>query len=65
MNLVSVLIAPAVVQLSIGEDENVGVRLAISLVAVAVIIAAIVIAKRRASTLNDDPAQAHSVARVS
>jgi len=64
MNLVSVLIAPAVVQLSIGDDENVVVRIIIALVAVAVIIAAIVIAKRRASTLNDDPAEAHSVARV-
>jgi len=29
-----------------------------------VIIAAIVIAKRRASTLNDDPAEAQAVARV-
>jgi K(+)-stimulated pyrophosphate-energized sodium pump len=64
MNLVSVLIAPAVVQLSIGNDANTGVRIIIALIAVAVIIAAIVIAKRRASTLNDDPADAHAVARV-
>jgi K(+)-stimulated pyrophosphate-energized sodium pump len=64
MNLVSVLIAPAVVQLSIGDDANAGIRIVISLVAVAVIIAAIVIAKRRASTLNDDPAEAQAVARV-
>ena len=64
MNLVSVLIAPAVVQLSIGDDENVAVRIVIALIAVAVIISAIVIAKRRASTLNDDPAAAHTVARV-
>ncbi|MDQ1739200.1 MAG: K(+)-stimulated pyrophosphate-energized sodium pump [Pseudonocardiales bacterium] len=64
MNLVSVLIAPAVVQLSIGPDANAGIRIVIALVAVAVIIAAIVIAKRRASTLNDDPAEAQAVARV-
>ncbi len=64
MNLVSVLIAPAIVQLSIGHDANAAVRILIALVAVAVIIAAIVIAKRRASSLNDDPAAAQTVARV-
>jgi len=64
MNLVSVLIAPAVVQLSIGKDANAPVRIIIALVAVAVIVAAIVIAKRRASALNDDPAAAETVARV-
>ena len=64
MNLVSVLIAPAVVQLSLGKDANAPVRIVIALIAVAVIVAAIVIAKRRASTLNDDPAAAHAVARV-
>ncbi len=64
MNLVSVLIAPAVVQLSIGKDANAAVRIIIALVAVAVIVAAIVIAKRRASALNDDPAAAETVARV-
>jgi K(+)-stimulated pyrophosphate-energized sodium pump len=64
MNLVSVLIAPAVVQLSIGEDANAGIRIAISLVAVAVIVAAILIAKRRASSLNDDPSQLRATATV-
>ncbi|MDQ1743449.1 MAG: K(+)-stimulated pyrophosphate-energized sodium pump [Pseudonocardiales bacterium] len=57
MNLVSVLIAPAVVQLSIGKDANAGVRIVIALIAVAIIVAAILIAKRRASSLNDDPSQ--------
>jgi len=56
MNLVSVLIAPAVVQLSVGKDANAGVRIVLALVAVAIIVAAIIIAKRRASSLNDDPA---------
>jgi K(+)-stimulated pyrophosphate-energized sodium pump len=64
MNLVSVLIAPAVVQLSIGKDANVGVRLAIAIVAVVIIIAAILIAKRRASSLNDDPETAAHPAAV-
>src|SRR6185503_6279262 len=41
MNLVSVLIAPAVVQLSIGDSANGPVRLLIALVAVIIIIAAI------------------------
>jgi K(+)-stimulated pyrophosphate-energized sodium pump len=58
MNLVSVLIAPAVVQLSIGKDANGPVRVIIALVAVAIIVTAIVVAKRRASALNDDPAAA-------
>jgi K(+)-stimulated pyrophosphate-energized sodium pump len=64
MNLVSVLIAPAVVQLSIGDSANGPVRLLIALVAVAIIIAAIVIAKRRASSLNDDPAARNEPAHV-
>ncbi|RSN53417.1 sodium-translocating pyrophosphatase [Amycolatopsis sp. WAC 04182] len=58
MNLVSVLIAPAVVQFSIGADANVAVRIGISLVAVAIIVAAIVVSKRRESVLSDNPAQA-------
>ncbi|MGY6657653.1 sodium-translocating pyrophosphatase [Amycolatopsis sp. TRM77291] len=57
MNLVSVLIAPAVVQFSIGADANVGIRIAISLVAVAIIVAAIVVSKRRESVLSESPAQ--------
>ncbi len=57
MNLVSVLIAPAVVQFSIGPDANAGVRIAISLVAVAVIVAAIVVSKRRGTVISDTPAE--------
>lgn len=57
MNLVSVLIAPAVVQFSIGADANVGIRIAISLAAVAIIVAAIVVSKRRESVLSESPAQ--------
>jgi K(+)-stimulated pyrophosphate-energized sodium pump len=64
MNLVSVLIAPAVVQLSVGKDANAGVRIAIALIAVLVVVAAILVAKRRASALNDDPAAAEATARV-
>jgi len=64
MNLVSVLIAPAVVQLSVGKDANTALRVVFALVAVAIIIVAIVVAKRRASSLNVDPALAHVTERV-
>src|SRR5277367_3565059 len=61
MNLVSVLIAPAIVQFSIGKDASFAVRIVIALVAVSVIVAAVIIAKRRASSLNIDPANAEPV----
>ena len=64
MNLVSVLIAPAVVQLSIGKDANVGVRLAIAVIAVVVIVVAVVVAKKRASSLDIDPANAEPAASI-
>jgi K(+)-stimulated pyrophosphate-energized sodium pump len=47
MNLVSVLIAPAVVQISIGAQANDTLRIAIALVAVGIIAAAILNSKRR------------------
>ncbi|MGY1770356.1 sodium-translocating pyrophosphatase [Blastococcus sp. SYSU D00813] len=47
MNLVALLIAPAVVSLSLGEDQNDVVRALIALAAVAVIVAAVVVSKRR------------------
>ena len=58
MNLVSLLIAPAIVQLSVGENASDAARLIISLVAVAIIVVAIVVSKRRSSSLSDSsPAQ--------
>jgi K(+)-stimulated pyrophosphate-energized sodium pump len=47
MNLVAVLIAPAIVQLSFGETANDAVRLAISLLATAVIVAAVIYSTRK------------------
>ncbi len=47
MNLVSLLIAPAVVSMSIGASANTGLRWLIALVAVAIVVTAIVISKRR------------------
>jgi K(+)-stimulated pyrophosphate-energized sodium pump len=58
MNLVSVLIAPAVVGMSsIGENTNTALRLVIALVAVVIIAAAVVVSKRRESVISDTPAE--------
>src|SRR6185312_9105173 len=42
MNLVALLIAPAVVSLRVGQDANTGVRAAIAIVAGLIIVAAVV-----------------------
>ncbi|MGB9377464.1 MAG: sodium-translocating pyrophosphatase [Mycobacteriales bacterium] len=47
MNLVALLIAPAVVQYAVGADANTPLRLAIGFAAAAIIVAAVVISKRR------------------
>jgi K(+)-stimulated pyrophosphate-energized sodium pump len=56
MNLVSVLIAPAIVAFSVGADANPAVRLAIAAVAVLIIVAAVVVTKRRTTSIADTPA---------
>ncbi|MPZ61361.1 MAG: sodium-translocating pyrophosphatase [Propionibacteriales bacterium] len=53
MNLVSLLIAPAVVALSVGKDENDVVRIIIAVVAALIVAGAIVVAKRRPVTIGD------------
>jgi K(+)-stimulated pyrophosphate-energized sodium pump len=58
MNLVSVLIAPAVVTLSVGADANTAVRLLISLVALGIIVTAVVISTRRGSVMTSEPERA-------
>ena len=47
MNLVSVLIAPAIVMLTVGPDANPALRYGIAAVAVAIAVTAIAISKRR------------------
>jgi K(+)-stimulated pyrophosphate-energized sodium pump len=47
MNLVSLLIAPAVVTFAYGESENVGVRVTIAAVAALVVIGAVIFSKRK------------------
>jgi K(+)-stimulated pyrophosphate-energized sodium pump len=54
MNLVSLLIASAVVSLSVGEDQNDLVRILIALVATAIIAVAVYISKRRPVAIGDD-----------
>ena len=47
MNLVSLLIAPAIVAFSVGDDASPALRAIISLVATAIIVGAVVVSKRR------------------
>jgi K(+)-stimulated pyrophosphate-energized sodium pump len=55
MNLVALLIAPAVVSLSVGTSANDGIRIAIALVAVLVIVVAVVVSKRRSVVVGGAP----------
>ncbi|MEU4066599.1 sodium-translocating pyrophosphatase [Streptomyces wedmorensis] len=47
MNLVALLIAPAVVRFGYGDDASAGLRAAVAAVAVAVVVAAVRVSKRR------------------
>jgi K(+)-stimulated pyrophosphate-energized sodium pump len=60
MNLVSVLIAPAIVTFSIGDSASDPIRIAIALVAALVIVAAVVVSKRRGTAIADTPAESVS-----
>ncbi|MFC0029333.1 sodium-translocating pyrophosphatase [Micromonospora chaiyaphumensis] len=53
MNLVSLLIAPAVVAWSVGDDRNTPLRIAIAVVAALVIVAAVVFSKRKGVAMAD------------
>jgi K(+)-stimulated pyrophosphate-energized sodium pump len=57
MNLVSLLIAPAIVTFSIGEDKNTAVRVIIAIVATLVIVAAVTVSKRRGTAIADSPVE--------
>ncbi|MCZ3386760.1 MAG: sodium-translocating pyrophosphatase [Actinomycetia bacterium] len=54
MNLVALLIAPAVVQLSVGDDANTTLRLLIALGATAIVVGSVVISKRRSITVGEE-----------
>jgi K(+)-stimulated pyrophosphate-energized sodium pump len=53
MNLVSLLIASAVVSMSVGQDQNDPVRLAIALAAAAIIAGAVYVSKRRPVAIGE------------
>jgi K(+)-stimulated pyrophosphate-energized sodium pump len=53
MNLVALLIAPAVVSLSVGEDANTAVRLLIAIGATLVVVGAVVVSKRRSVVVGE------------
>ncbi|HEX2263475.1 MAG TPA: sodium-translocating pyrophosphatase, partial [Pseudonocardiaceae bacterium] len=61
MNLVSVLIAPAIVAMSVGADASPSLRIGIAVAAVAVIVTAVVVSKRRSTSLVE-PAPAETTA---
>jgi K(+)-stimulated pyrophosphate-energized sodium pump len=54
MNLVSLLIAPAVVSWSIGTDANTPLRITIAVVAALIIVAAVVWSKRKPISMGED-----------
>jgi K(+)-stimulated pyrophosphate-energized sodium pump len=56
MNLVALLVAPAVVGYGVGAHSNTGLRLAIAFVAVVVVVGAVVFSKRRGVAVAAEPA---------
>ncbi len=54
MNLVSVLIAPAIVQFSVGVDDSPVIRAVVALIALSVIVVAVTVSKRRGSAMHDE-----------
>ncbi|MBB3676790.1 sodium-translocating pyrophosphatase [Modestobacter versicolor] len=54
MNLVALLIAPAIVGMSVGDDENTTLRVLIALGATLVIVVAVVISKRRSIVVGGE-----------
>ena len=57
MNLVALLIAPAIVSLTVGTSENTAVRYGIALAALAIIVAAVMVSRRRESHLHAEEPQ--------
>ena len=54
MNLVALLIAPAVVALSIGEGANTTLRWAIAIVAALIVVGAVIVSKRRPIAVGEE-----------
>jgi K(+)-stimulated pyrophosphate-energized sodium pump len=62
MNLVSLLIAPAVILYSTGAGEKTGLRITIAVVAALVIVAAVTFSKRKPISVADDAESSGSAA---
>ncbi|WP_410810265.1 sodium-translocating pyrophosphatase [Micromonospora sp. 067-2] len=60
MNLVSLLIAPAVVAFSVGDDRNTALRVGIAVVATLIIVASVVFSKRNGIAMDDSDTGAGS-----
>ncbi len=58
MNLVSLLIAPAIVSLSVGDDANTALRVVVALAAAAVIVGAVVFSKRKSIAVAEEKEEA-------
>jgi K(+)-stimulated pyrophosphate-energized sodium pump len=58
MNLVSLLIAPAIVSLSVGDNANTALRFVVALAAAAVIVGAVVFSKRRSIAVAEEKEEA-------
>ncbi|MFD6885111.1 sodium-translocating pyrophosphatase [Streptomyces sp. NPDC059957] len=56
MNLVALLIAPAIVQFSYGDDASPAVRAIVAILSIGVIVGAVYISKRRGIAVGDDEA---------
>jgi K(+)-stimulated pyrophosphate-energized sodium pump len=54
MNLVSLLIATAIVKYSYGPDKNTGLRIAVAAVAIVIIVGAVYLSKRRGIAMGDE-----------
>ncbi len=57
MNLVAVLVAPAVVKLTVGAHASTGLRLLVGFAAFSIIAAAVIISKRRRVSMGASPAE--------
>ncbi|MFD6414547.1 sodium/proton-translocating pyrophosphatase, partial [Nocardia asteroides] len=59
MNLVALLIAPAVIKFSYGPDESIGARVVIAVLAFLVIAGAVYVSKRRGIAMGDEDNAGH------
>ncbi|MEO6885684.1 MAG: sodium-translocating pyrophosphatase, partial [Jatrophihabitantaceae bacterium] len=64
MNLVAVLVAPAVVKLTVGDSASTGLRILAGVVALAIIAAAVIVSKRRRVSMGDAPATESDTAKA-